>query len=265
MSNPGEEDTTPIGHVRELAAYFAEGCKPPSAFRIGTEHEKFGSAARAPARASAAIGPPPPTNRAAYTPCSPASRARGWEEIRDQDQLIGLKKDGESVSLEPAGQFELSGAPLASLHDTRAELDRHFADVHAVGAPLGLGFAPLGFHPTARRADMPFMPKSRYAIMRRYMPLVGHLGLDMMLRTCTVQVNLDFALRGRHGAQAARGPAAAAGRHRPVRQLAVHRGPSQRLPVRRANVWTDTDPDEPASPPSSSRMVSASNATPTGC
>ncbi len=169
--------------------------------------------------------------------------ALGWEEIRDQDVLIGLKKNGESVSLEPGGQFELSGAPLANLHETRAELDRHFADVRAVGGALGLGFAPLGFHPLARRQDMPFMPKSRYGIMRRYMPLVGTLGLDMMLRTCTVQVNLDFASEADMIAKLRVGlllqPVATA----LFANSPFTEGKPNGFLSARANVWTDTDPD----------------------
>ncbi len=239
MSNPGEEDATPIGHVRELAAYLAHGCKPASAFRIGTEHEKFGY--RLPDRPGA-FGPP------AYEPDGihamlAGIAARGWEEIRDQGQLIGLRGHGENVSLEPGGQFELSGAPLATLHETRDELARHFADVRAVGEPLGIGFAPLGFHPTARRADMPFMPKSRYAIMRRYMPLVGSLGLDMMLRTCTVQVNLDFAseadmVRKLRVGLLLQPVATALFANSPFTE-----GRPNGFQSARANVWTDTDPD----------------------
>src|SRR5581483_9520872 len=101
----------------------------------------------------------------------------GWEPILDQGNVIGLKGAGEnrgaSISLEPGGQFELSGAPLESLHETEAELNRHFAELRQVADPLGIGFAPLGFHPLATRAEMPWMPKSRYAIMRRYMPGKG--------------------------------------------------------------------------------------------
>ena len=117
----------------------------------------------------------------------------GGEPINDAGKPIGLKLDGASISLEPAGQFELSGAPVDDLHQTAAELDAHLRDLRAVAEPLGLGFAPLGFHPLATRAQMPWMPKGRYAIMRRYMPQVGTLGLDMMTRTCTVQANLDYA------------------------------------------------------------------------
>ena len=241
MSNPGEENATPITDVRELAAYLAAGCKPASQFRIGTEHEKFGfrqpGSAGAPAWSAPAYEP-----RGIHAMLSGIA-ALGWEEIRDQGALIGLAKGGESVSLEPGGQFELSGAPLASLHETRAELDRHFADVRQVGGPLGLGFAPLGFHPTARRQDMPFMPKSRYAIMRRYMPLVGGLGLDMMLRTCTVQVNLDFAseadmVRKLRVGLLLQPVATALFANSPFTE-----GRPNGFLSARANVWTDTDAD----------------------
>ena len=241
MSNPGEEDATPIGHVRELAAYLAAGCKPLEQFRIGTEHEKFGFF-----RPGSAGGPAwsaPPYEPGGIRSMLEGIASLGWEEIRDQGSLIGLKKDGESVSLEPGGQFELSGAPLAGLHATRAELDRHFADVRAVGGPLGLGFAPLGFHPIARREDMPFMPKSRYGIMRRYMPLVGSLGLDMMLRTCTVQVNLDFAseadmVRKLRVGLLLQPVATALFANSPFTE-----GKPNGFLSARANVWTDTDSD----------------------
>jgi glutamate--cysteine ligase len=245
MSNPGEEDATPAVSVRQLAAYLAAGGKPREAWRIGTEHEKFGF--YRPGSALPAYAPPP------YEPGGILAMlegiaARGWEGIHDQGHLIGLKKDGESVSLEPGGQFELSGAPLASLHDTAAELRRHFDDVHAVGAALGLGFAPLGFHPTATRADMPFMPKSRYGIMRRYMPLKGKLGLDMMLRTCTVQVNLDFAdetdMRRKLRVGLLLQPVATA----LFANSPFTEGRPNGFLSARANVWTDTDPDRTGVP-----------------
>ncbi len=190
MSNPGDADTTPITSVRQLAEYIAAGCKPPEAWRIGTEHEKFGFR-------HADLAPPPyepaPGTGAGIRPLLEAMAARGGSPILDQGNPIGLKLDGAAISLEPAGQLELSGAPLETLHETRAEMAAHFAAVRAAAEGLGMGFAPLGFHPTATRAAMPWMPKGRYAIMRRYMPQVGRLGLDMMTRTCTVQVNLDFA------------------------------------------------------------------------
>jgi glutamate--cysteine ligase len=191
MSNPGDADSTPITSLQQLADYFAAGCKPAERFRVGTEHEKFGF------RLADLAAPP-------YQPSDgqPGS-IRGLLEglqshfagipITDAGNVIGLKQGDAAISLEPAGQLELSGAPLETLHDTAAELEAHYDQVRAVSRELQIGFAPLGFHPTATREQMPWMPKGRYAIMRRYMPKVGTLGLDMMTRTCTVQVNLDYA------------------------------------------------------------------------
>ncbi|MGO4284606.1 glutamate--cysteine ligase, partial [Bosea sp. TAB14] len=119
----------------------------------------------------------------------------GWEPIVDAGNIIGLggPDGGGAISLEPGGQFELSGAPLETIHQTQAELAAHLADVKAVAEPHGIGFAALGASPLWTRAQTPMMPKSRYKIMANYMPKVGTMGLDMMFRTCTVQVNLDFA------------------------------------------------------------------------
>ena len=195
MSNPGDTDETPITSIRQLGDFIALGCKPKEQWRIGTEHEKFGFS-----RADLRV-PPYETETCGVGKASrPGIRATlegllgyGGEPILDRGNPIGIKLDGgASVSLEPAGQLELSGAPLASLHETKAEFETHCAEVRAVADKLGIGFAPLGFHPFATREDMPWMPKGRYAIMRRYMPLVGERGLDMMTRTCTVQVNLDY-------------------------------------------------------------------------
>jgi len=189
LSNPGEADATPIASLAQLAEDLAQGCKPPAEYRIGTEHEKFGFA-------PIDLHPPP------YDPRGIKAVLEGLQSehfipILDQGALIGLKgigpEAGASISLEPGGQLELSGAPLADLHQTKAEFIRHFNALRPVADGLGLGFAPVGFHPLARREQMPWMPKSRYAIMRRYMPKKGKLGLDMMLRTCTVQANLDFS------------------------------------------------------------------------
>ena len=185
MSNPGDEDATPITSTRQLADYLASGCKPRSEWRIGTEHEKFGFR-----RADAS---PLPYQPHGIRDVLEALAPRGYKRIEDDGNLIGLSRDGLSISLEPGGQFELSGAPLATLHETEAEMQAHFAELREVCEPMGIGFAPLGFHPTATLAQMPMMPKSRYGIMKRYMPKVGTRGLDMMFRTCTVQVNLDFS------------------------------------------------------------------------
>ena len=238
MSNPGDADTTPITSVRQLADYIAAGCKPREAWRIGTEHEKFGFR-------HADLAPPPyepaPGERAGIRPLLEALAAEGGSPILDRDNPIGLKQDGAAISLEPAGQFELSGAPLATLHDTRAEMAAHFAAVRAAAEGLGIGFAPLGFHPTATRAAMPWMPKGRYAIMRRYMPEVGNLGLDMMTRTCTVQVNLDFESEADMRAKLRVGLLAQPLATALFANSPFTEGQPNGFLSYRAQVWTDTD------------------------
>lgn len=186
MSGPQIPNDTPVQGVADLTAHLAAGSKPAGQWRIGTEHEKF-------AFRRSDLSPPPHEGADGIGAILAGLTRFGWAEIREGEALIGLARDGASVSLEPGGQLELSGAPLRSIHDTCSEVSRHLAEVRQVCDPLGLGMLGLGFHPTATRADMPFMPKARYRIMRDYMPRRGGLGLDMMTRTCTVQVNLDFA------------------------------------------------------------------------
>jgi len=189
MSNPGDGDATPITSLRQLAEHIAVGCKPRERFAIGTEHEKFGF------RRSDLATPAyePDGIRAVLEGLMARAPADSWSPILDRGNPIGLSsRSYAAISLEPAGQLELSGGLAADLHASRAELEAHFAEVRPVADALGLGFAPLGFHPLNTRAQMPWMPKGRYAIMKAYMPKVGALGLDMMTRTCTVQVNLDY-------------------------------------------------------------------------
>jgi len=191
MSNPGDADSTPIRSLKQLADYIAAGCKPAERFRIGTEHEKFGF------RLADLAAPPYQSTggqRGSIRGLLEGLHSGfGGVPIADAGNIIGLKQGEAAISLEPAGQLELSGAPLETLHDTAAELEAHYNQVREISHELQIGFAPLGFHPVATREQMPWMPKGRYAIMRRYMPTVGTLGLDMMTRTCTVQVNLDYA------------------------------------------------------------------------
>lgn len=182
-------DSTPIESRAELIEALEKGCKPHEAFRIGTEHEKFGFTL-------ANHQPVPYEGPAGIGEILRQLQARlGWDAITDGDALIGLADpvNGGAISLEPGGQLELSGAPLATLHETAAETATHLGDVKAVADALGVGFLGLGVCPTWTRADVPTMPKSRYDIMTRYMPKVGSLGLDMMYRSSTIQVNLDFA------------------------------------------------------------------------
>ncbi|GBQ96512.1 glutamate--cysteine ligase [Asaia lannensis] len=246
MSNPGDLNDTPIESKAQLVAILADGAKPQTAWRIGTEHEKFGF-----------VLPGDRSGREAYSP--PAYKPEGieallealkgdgssWQAIEDKEQLIGLKGQGahkgESISLEPAGQFELSGKPVATLHETRSEMAAHFEALREPAKALGLGFAPLGFQPLWPRDAMPIMPKSRYAIMRRYMPLVGSMGLDMMTRTCTVQVNLDFGseedMARKMRVSLALQPLATA----LFANSPFYEGKPNGFLSNRANVWTDTD------------------------
>ena len=244
MSNPSEADATPIASVQQLAATLAAGGKPKAEWRIGTEHEKFGFLR--PGYRS------PPYSPGGIRALLDGLSGPGWEEIPDAGVPIGLKgsgpNDGASISLEPGGQFELSGAPVATLHDTKAELEAHCTTVSALAADLGMGFAPLGYHPTLLRADAEWMPKSRYAIMRRYMERVGTMGLDMMLRTCTVQVNLDFAdeadMRRKLLVSLALQPLATAlFANSPFKE-----GRPNGLLSNRAHVWTDVDRDRTGMP-----------------
>ena len=180
----------PIGSRNDLVAHLEEGSKPKADWRIGTEHEKFVYDLK-----NKMPLPYDPAN-----PGQPSIRVLldsmkrfGWEPIKEGDNIIGLTQNGASLSLEPGGQFELSGAPLKSIHETCAEVNLHRDQVREVCHAIGAGCLGLGFAPTWRLEDVPVMPKGRYGIMRRYMPKVGGYGLEMMFRTCTVQVNLDFS------------------------------------------------------------------------
>jgi glutamate--cysteine ligase len=178
-----------ITSKRQLVEYLAAGEKPVERWRIGTEHEKFPFL-------TDTLGPVPYDGPRSIRALLEGLRDRfGWTGVSEGPNLIALSdaQGGGSVTLEPGGQFELSGAPLKSVHETCAELHDHLDQVRAVGEPLGIGFLGLGAAPTWTRAEMPVMPKGRYGIMAPYMDKVGRYGRDMMFRTCTVQVNLDFA------------------------------------------------------------------------
>jgi glutamate--cysteine ligase len=182
-------DMTPINSRDELVAWFEAGCKPREKFRVGTEHEKFPFANGT--HAAVPYGGP----RGIRALLDGMEHLLGWEPIMEGDNIIGLADvtGGGAISLEPGGQFELSGAPVDNVHQTAAELFAHLAQLREVAKPLGIGFLGLGMTPNWSRADMPVMPKGRYKIMTAYMPKVGTLGLDMMYRTCTVQTNHDFS------------------------------------------------------------------------
>jgi glutamate--cysteine ligase len=237
MSGPPKASGEPVESRAQLVEYFAGGCKPAVDWRIGTEHEKF------------------TFHRMDHTPLSydepggvrdllTGFKDRfGWEPVYEGGNLIALAKDQGTISLEPGGQLELSGAPVRTLHETCAEVHQHLHEAKVIGDALGFGLIGLGFHPTAKREEIPWMPKGRYKIMRAYMPKKGKLGLDMMLRTCTVQVNLDFASEAdmveKFRVSLALQPVAVA---LFANSPFVEGKPSGLLSYR-SHVWTDTDPD----------------------
>jgi glutamate--cysteine ligase len=176
----------PIESRDDLVRYLAEGCKPKSEWRIGTEHEKFVYCLKT-------HNPLPYEGRPGIRLLLEGMRQFGWEPVMEGENIIGLTQNGASISLEPGGQFELSGAPLKSVHQTCAEVNTHKEQVRIVAAEIGAGAIGMGYAPTWPIANVDVMPKGRYKIMQRYMPKVGGYGEEMMFRTCTVQVNLDFS------------------------------------------------------------------------
>src|SRR4249919_2328497 len=186
MSSPSNVAESPITDRRALVEYLAAGGRAKADWRIGTEHEKFGFRLDD-------LRPPTFDGERGIEALLKGLVRFGWQPVEEHGRVIALTRDGASVSLEPAGQFELSGAQLETIHQTCREVDTHLREVRTVADELGLGFLGMGFQPKWRRDEMPWMPKGRYKIMRDYMPKVGSLGLDMMTRTCTVQVNLDVA------------------------------------------------------------------------
>ncbi len=175
----------PIQSRADLVGHIAAGAKPRSDWRIGTEHEKFVYALKD-------HKPLPYEGRPGIRVLLEGMKRFGWQPIMEGEYIIGLSQNGAALSLEPGGQFELSGAALKNVHETCAEVNTHRHQVREVCAEIGAGCLGVGFAPTWTLAEMPVMPKGRYAIMRSYMPKVGGYGLEMMFRTCTVQGNFDF-------------------------------------------------------------------------
>ncbi|MEO8722800.1 MAG: glutamate--cysteine ligase [Sphingobium sp.] len=169
----------------QMLSFFSQGEKPRDRWRIGTEHEKFVYSMQDH------HAPSYEEKGGIHTLLIGLTRY-GWKPVFEGENIIALTGDDGAISLEPAGQLELSGAPLENLHQTCAETGRHLEQVKTVGDMLGMGFLGLGMWPDKTRAQLPVMPKGRYDIMLRHMPRVGSMGLDMMLRTCTVQTNLDY-------------------------------------------------------------------------
>lgn len=230
------DTASPITGKDQLVAFHAAGARAKDDWRIGTEHEKF-------VFRLDDLSPPPFDGPQGIEALLKGMTRFGWQPVEENGRVIALLRDGASVTLEPAGQFELSGAQLENIHQTCKETNQHLAEVKQVGDELGIGFLGMGFQPKWARADMPWMPKGRYKIMREYMPKVGTLGLDMMTRTCTVQTNLDFSdeadMVKKFRVSLALQPVATA----LFADSPFTEGKPNGYLSYRSHIWTDTDPD----------------------
>ena len=229
--------TQPITEKRQLVEYMASGCKPREQWRIGTEHEKF-------AYRLDDLKPLTYEGDQGIGALLEKLMRFGWAPVKEGDNIIALTmKDGCSITLEPAGQVELSGSMLESIHETCLEVGTHLNQVKSVAAEMGIAFLGLGYQPKWALDDLPWMPKGRYDIMKRYMPTRGTMGLEMMQATCTVQVNLDFdsektMARMMRVAMALQPVATALFANSPFKE-----GKPNGYLSYRSHVWTDTDPD----------------------
>jgi len=233
---PADDPGIPVENKQQLVDFIESGCKPPEDWRIGTEHEKFAFNLKT-------LRPLPYDGTPGIRALLDGLTRFGWEPHLENGNPIALTMDGQSITLEPGGQFELSGAPLENIHETCIEVNTHLKQVKEIGAETGSGMLGLGFNPKWRREDVHVMPKGRYGIMMAYMPTKGSMGLDMMFRTCTVQVNLDFQSEADMVKKFRVGLAL-----QPVATALFANSPfTEGKPngflSLRSHVWTDTDPD----------------------
>mgnify|MGYP005631751469 CR=1 FL=1 len=233
---PADEPGIPVENKQQLVDFIESGCKPPEAWRIGTEHEKFAFDLKT-------LRPLPYDGTPGIRALLDGLTRFGWQPHLEDGKPIALSMDGQSITLEPGGQFELSGAPLEDIHQTCIEVNTHLKQVKEIGTETGSGMLGLGFNPKWQRSDVHVMPKGRYGIMLAYMPTKGSMGVDMMLRTCTVQVNLDFQSEADMVKKFRVGLAL-----QPVATALFANSPfTEGKPngflSLRSHVWTDTDPD----------------------
>ena len=231
------DQSTIVTCKRDLVEYLESGCKPRDKWLIGTEHEKF-------AYRLDDLRPLDYEGEQGVRIMLDKLTRFGWNPVSEDGNVIALlQDDGSSITLEPAGQLELSGAPLSTIHETCKEVGTHLQQVKAVAAEMGIGFLGVGYQPKWPRAEMPWMPKNRYSIMQDYMPTRGNLGLDMMQSTCTVQVNLDFdseatMVKMFRVSLALQPIATALFANSPFKD-----GKPTGYLSYRSHIWTDTDPD----------------------
>jgi glutamate--cysteine ligase len=236
VSAPPKSSGAPVTAKRQLVEYIEQGNKPKADWRIGTEHEKFVF----DRKTLRPVSYEAPNGIGALLQ---GLTRFGWERIEENGKVIALAQNGESITLEPGGQFELSGAPLKNIHETCREVGTHLRQVKEVSDELGIGVLGMGFNPKWSRADTPWMPKGRYKIMGDYMPKRGNLGIDMMIRTCTVQTNLDYSSEAdmvkKFRVSLALQPIATA----LFADSPFTEGKPNGYLSYRSHIWTDTDPD----------------------
>lgn len=235
MTSPALEQ--PVGSVEELVDWVRGGEKPPSRWRVGTEHEKIGlrDEDRAPIRFEGADGIEVLLERVA--------ELDGWSPVSERGRTVALLKEGASITLEPGGQFELSGAPVRTIHDTYAELRAHLDLMERICRPLRISFIGLGLSPMVGVEDAPRMPKERYRIMREYLPSRGELAMDMMHLTATVQVNLDFCDEADMVSKMRAGMALTPIVSAIFANSSLECGKPSGFVSRRMEIWRHTDPD----------------------
>ena len=236
MSAPPSSTGIPIESKDDLIHALKKGEKPKSQWRIGTEHEKF-------AFTRDDLKPLPFAGDRSISSLLEGLAARGWSRLEEDGTLFALTKNGANITLEPGGQFELSGAPLVNLHQTCSEVHDHLNEVKSIAEPLDIGFAGIGSQPLWGLEDVPQVPRPRYGIMREYMKKVGSLGLEMMHMTCTIQVNLDFSdeadmVQKLQTSLALQPIATALFANSPFRH-----GQLNGMATWRNHIWTDTDND----------------------
>ena len=227
----------PVGSVGDLVGFFEKAETPPAEWRVGTEHEKVGLI-------SADLTPVPYAgDRGIGVLLETIAREDGWDSILENWSVIALAKDGASITLEPGGQFELSGAPLRTIHETCNEFHTHLALMKRVSEPLGIVWLGLGIHPIHSVEQIPVMPKTRYRIMREYLPTRGTGGLVMMFQTATVQANFDYAdeadMVEKLRISLAVSPIVSA----IYANSSISGGDANHFVSKRMNAWEDTDPD----------------------
>jgi len=234
---PPQAASEPVEGVEQLVDYLRAGEKPPERWRVGTEHEKIGL--QLPERSPV----PYPGERGIGALLERIAAEDDWERVREGANVIALQKDGASITLEPGGQLELSGAPLRTIHETCSEFNGHLALMKRICEPLGIVWLGLGMHPIHRVDELPVMPKGRYQIMREYLPTKGALALEMMFATATVQANFDFA----DEADMAEKMRVACGTQALVSAIfansSLSEGKANGFVSRRLNAWDYTDPD----------------------